>query len=105
MKYLTEEKFEKEIEALRLREFASFKDEMIGFKRETEIHFLQNEYEHGELKEMTKLVQVTVDKIYQMLDRDVKWLGEHEADHATIHQRVDRVEKYLGPGFQKTLSV
>ncbi|MEK9130589.1 MAG: hypothetical protein AAB429_00535 [Patescibacteria group bacterium] len=96
MNYLTEEKFEKEIKALRLREFASFKDEMMDFR-------WKNNQEHTELKGMITGVQTTVDKIYHLLDRDTHKMEQIDLDLVTTHVRLDRVEKYLGPGFAQAV--
>lgn len=97
MNYLTEEKFEQEIEAMRLREFAAFKDEMIDFR-------WQNNQEHIELKGMVQGVQTTVDKIYHLLDRDTSKMEEIDLDLVTTHARIDRVEKYLGPAFAQAVA-
>ena len=121
MKYLTEEKFEAEIGqlkneiSLRLtkeefeaeisQRFAEA-DQKVESRLDEHFRFI-NEFfrdEFSEIRGQLTTITQTVEKIYQMLDRDVKWRGEHEADHAAIHERVDRVETYLGPGFRKTLS-
>ncbi len=111
MNYLTEEKFEQEIEVLRLREFEAFKEEMtahklemLGFKSLMEYLVWKNDQEHLELKGMISGVQTTVDKVYNLLDRDTHKMEEIDRDVVTIHARVDRVERYLGPGFEQVLA-
>jgi len=102
MKYLTEEKFDET-----LKRQSAEADKKLDEKLEEQFRLTQEAFmaEIDLLKQELSKNTGIVEKIFQMLDRDAKWRGDHEGDHATIHVRIDRVETYLGPGFRKTLSV
>lgn len=101
MNYLTEEKFETKLN----QGFVEF-GERLEKRFDEHFRFIQEYFrmEFDDIHSQFAAIRETIDKMYVMLDCDAKWRGEHEEDHAVIHKRVDHIEKYLGPGFRKTLS-
>ena len=88
MKYLTEEKFEQ----YQKHTDAQFKttDGRLSVV-EFELKELRKEF-----KQMFSVVEEKFEKIIRMLDKDTHWKSETDAEVASAHARLDRVEGHLG---------